>query len=147
MSYSPIYYNPQDAGPSSAVITPYTNASVSVAIPQAMCVSVNNSGLVTPLNVASQSSVNNLVGYANVRIPASTNGQIISSGRLLNYTTGLTIGTPLYVGTDGNPTNIVPSVGVNGFLSGYYVIFLGVLVANETSGIDIALFTQVIGTL
>ncbi len=125
------------------------NASAVAAIPQAQAVSANGSGSIGPLDVSSSSSVSNFVGYAISRIPASASGSIISAGRLLNFTTALSVGTPLYIGTDGNPTNIVPSVGVNGFESGDAVFFLGVLVQNQENhaSIDIALFTQLIGTL
>lgn len=148
MSYSPSSFNPQIAT-ASALVTTYTNASAITAIPQAQACSVNSSGLLVPMDVSSEASVNSFVGYANVRIPASAAGPIISNGRLQNITTSYPVGTAVYIGTDGNPTNIVPSVGVNGFVAGDYCVFLGVLVANETtpSEIDIALFTQVIGAL
>lgn len=148
MSYSPSSYNPQNST-ASAVATDYTNASSVTAIPQAQAVSINSSGLLVPLDVSSQASWQAFVGYAYVRIPASSLGQVIANGRLQNITTILPVGTALYIGTDGNPTNIVPSVGVNGFVSGDSVIFMGVLVPNEVtpSEIDIALFTQVIGVL
>lgn len=151
MSFSPFYFNQQGTGTSEGVVTNYTNASAITAIPQAMACSVNSSGLVIPLDVTSQTSVNKMVGYAASRIPVSVAGPIISNGRLQIYTNtnSYALGTPLYVGTDGNPTNIVPSAGVNGFSSGNYVIFMGVLVANEAnpSEFDISLFTQVIGVL
>jgi hypothetical protein len=149
MSYSPVSYNPQGTGSSTAVVTTYTNASASVAIPQGMAVATNSSGLVVPVDVTSQASVQSMVGYANVRIPTSTAGPVISNGRLQNITTSFTVGNPLWVGVDGNPTNIAPSVGVNGFVSGDFVVFMGVLVENELnpSETDIALFTQVVGTL
>jgi hypothetical protein len=148
MSYSPNSFSPQTAT-ASAVVTDYTNASAINAIPQGQACSINSSGLIVPLDVSSQPSWQGFVGYAQVRIPTSTLGPIIANGRLQNFTTALPVGTALYVGTDGNPTNIVPSVGVNGFVEGDMVIFMGVLVSNEANGseIDIALFTQLIGTL
>lgn len=151
MTYSPTYFSPQSTGSSESLITNYTNASGTTAIPQAMCCSVNSSGTIVPLDVTSQSSVNGLVGYANARIPASATAGVVSNGRLKLYTNSpaYALGTALYVGTDGNPTNVVPVIGSNGFVSGDYVIFMGVVVANEVnpSEFDIALFTQVIGTL
>lgn len=148
MSYSPQFFN-STTNIASALITDYTNASVITAIPQAQACSVDGSGLLAPLDVSSQSSWNNFVGYANVRISTSTLGPVIANGRLQNITTSFSVGTPLYIGKDSNPTNIIPSVGVNGFVSGDAVIFMGVLVQNETtpSEIDISLFTQIIGTL
>ena len=146
ISYNPL---PQISLSSESVITNHTNASVSAAIPQGTACSTNSSGMIIPLDVSNPTNYNAFVGYANVRIPASATGPVISNGRLLNFTTALAAGTPLYIGVNGAPTNIVPSVGVNGFQSGYAVFFLGVLVQNQTNDldIDIALFTQLVGTL
>ena len=148
MSFSPFSFDPQ-ISIASAIVTDYTNASSITAIPQAQACSVNGSGLIGPLNVSSQSSWSSFVGYANVRIDTSALGQVIANGRLKNITTILPVGTPLYVGKDGNPTDTIPSVGVGGFVSGDMIIFMGVLVPNETnnSEVDIALFTQMVGTL
>ena len=151
MSYSPTSYYPQSTGTAEGVSTTYTNASAVTAIPQAQAVAINSSGLIVPLDVTSQASVQAMVGYAAVRIPTSSAGQVISNGRLKLYTNtnSYPLNTPLYVDLTGNPTNIVPAVGVNGFASGNYVVFMGVLVPNEKNPLefDISLFTQVIGAL
>jgi len=149
MAYSPFAFNPESTGSAEALVTPYTNASAINPIPQAMACSVNSSGQLVPLDVSNQASFQAFVGYANVRIGTSASGPIIANGRLQNFTTSYTAGTPLYIGTDGNPTNIIPSAGVNGFVSGDACIFMGVVVVNETnpSEFDIALFTQVVGEL
>jgi len=115
-----------------------------------MACSVNSSGQLVPLDVSNQASWQAFVGYANVRIATSASGAIIANGRLQNVTTSYPVGTPLYIDTNGNPTNIIPSVGVNGFVSGDMVIFMGVVVANEANPMtekDFALFTQMVGTL
>lgn len=149
MSYSPVSFNPQGMGSSRQLITDYTNASLITAIPQAQACYVNGFGKIVPLDLTNQSNWSAFVGYANVRIPAGTLGQVISNGRLQNVTTSYTAGTALYIGKDANPTSIVPSVGVNGFVSGDMVIFMGVIVPNETNSLelDIALFTQFIDVL
>jgi hypothetical protein len=149
MSYSPVSFDEQGTGTSSGLVTNYTNASAITAIPQGQAVSVNSSGLIVPLDVSSQASWNNFVGYANARIPTSTSGTVIANGRLTNITTAYAVGTALYVDTNGNPTSTIPSVGVNGFVSGDAVIFYGVVVQNQInpSESDIAIFTQMVGTL
>ena len=151
MAYSPFSFNPESTGSAESITTTYTNNSSSTAIPQAMAVAANSAGLLVPLDVTNEASVNNMVGYANVRIAASATGPVISTGRLKLYTNSnsYALGTPLYVGLDANPTNIVPSIGVNGFTSGDYIVFMGVLVPNEVnpSEFDISLFTQIVGAL
>lgn len=151
MSYSPVSYNEQSTGTSEGLATTYTNASAVTAIAQAQAVSLNSAGLIVPIDVTSQASVNSMLGYASVRIPASATGYVTSNGRLKLYTNtnSYPLNTPLYIGLDGNPTSTVPSAGVGGFVSGNYCIFMGVLVPNEVnpSEFDISLFTQVIGVL
>lgn len=149
MSFSPFSFNPESSGSAIALVTDYTNASAITAIPQAQAVSVNASGLLVPLDVSSQASWSSFVGYANVRIPTSSLGPVIASGRLQNIITSYPVGTALYIDTNGNPTNIIPSVGVNGFVSGDICIFMGVVVQNEAnnSEFDIALYTQMVGVL
>ena len=148
MSYSPSSFSPQTST-SSAVVTNYTNASAITAIPQGQAVSANSSGLLTPLDVSSQSSWSAFVGYANARIPTSASGPVISNGRLKNVTTSYAVGTALYIDKNGNPTNIVPSIGTNGFVSGDMCLFMGVVVPNELnpSEKDLSLFTQLIAVL
>lgn len=149
MAYSPFSFNPESLGSARALVTDYQNASLSTAIPQGMACSINNAGKLVPLDVSNQASWQNFVGYAYVRIPASAIGPIIANGRLQNITTSYPIGSALYIDTNGNPTNIIPTYGVNGFVSGDMVIFSGVLVPNETNPLetDIALFTQMVATL
>ena len=148
LSYSPLYFSERDAGSSKQIINYYTNASPTTALPQGQALSVNSSGLLVPLDITNQISWSNFVGYAFVRIPTSSEGQVISNGRLVNFTTALAIGTPLYIGLDGNPTATIPSTD-NGFPSGALAIFLGVIVPNELnpSEKDISLFTQFIDVL
>jgi hypothetical protein len=149
MSFSPVSFNPQGTGSSRQVITNYTNASAINALAQGQACSVNSSGLLVPLDVSSEASWQAFVGYANARIPTSSLGPVIANGRLQNFTTSYTAGTALYIDTNGMPTSTIPSVGVNGFQAGDMVIFMGVIVPNETtpSEFDIAIFTQLVGTL
>jgi hypothetical protein len=150
MSFNPLNIGPQSKTSSIALVTNYTNASAIDAIPQGMaCSVIDSSGQLNPLDVSDNLSVSGRVGYAQVRIATSSEGPIISSGRLKHYTTALPVGTALYVGTDGNPTDIVPSIGVNGFLAGYAVIFIGIIVKSEDNPAskDIQLMTQLIGDL
>lgn len=149
MAYNPASFNPQGTGSAEAVVSNYTNNSSVTAIPQGQACSVDSAGNVEPLDVSNQASWSNFVGYANVRIPTSALGPVIANGRLRNITISYPVGTPLYIGTDGNPTNIAPSDGVNGFVAGDMCIFMGVVVQNELnpSETDIALLTQMIAVL
>jgi len=148
MSYNPLFTNTQFKGSSRSVITNFTNGTL-FAIPQGMAVSTDTAGNILPTDVNDQVSVQAMVGYANVRIPAGTVGPVIIDGRLENITTTFVVGDAVYVGTDGNLINYRPDYGVDGFVSGDFVIFVGVIVKNEFSLFqkDLQLFTDVIGQL
>ena len=151
MSFNPLNVGFHSKGSAVALTTTYVNGSAIDPIPQGtMCSVKDSSGQIIPIDVSSDTSVNSRVGLAESRIPTSSVGPVITNGRLENFTTAYPIGTPLFVGTDGAPTNIVPSIGVNGFLAGYAVIFLGIIVPNEKNpggSKDIQLMVQFIGDL
>lgn len=149
MAYNPASFNPQGTGSAEAVVSNYTNNSAITAIPQGQACAVDSAGNIEPLDVSNQASWSAFVGYANNRIPTSALGPVIANGRLKNITISYAVGTALYIDTTGNPTNIAPSDGVNGFAAGDMCIFMGVIVQNELnpSEKDIALFTQLIAVL
>ena len=145
MSYNPLNVGRQGKGSARQTITNYQNGFGST-IAQGTPVSTNGSGQIIPTDVASQSSVQAMVGYANVAIPNLAFGPVISNGRLENIVTAFSIGDAIYIGLGGTLINVKPDYGVAGFASGDHVVFVGCLVKNEfnPSFTDLQLFTQTI---
>jgi len=146
-------YNPNFTGASAAasrqLSTGYQNGTVST-MAMGTPVSTNTSGQILLTDVSSETSSLAFVGLTNIAIPSAASGEVVSSGRIENVTTGFSVGDPIWVGsTAGTLTNVKPDNGSNGFTSGDFVIFIGVLVKNEfnPSLTDIQLFTQLIGQL
>lgn len=96
-------------------------------------VSINSSGELSLINVASDQSSLSSIGIASEDIPDSSSGNIVISGRLANITTTFVFGDFLYVSKTGGLTDVAPSIGVDGFLAGDSVIKIGVIVKNATN--------------
>lgn len=150
MSYSPLFRGNSAQGASAATGSGYQNASGStfaIAVP----VSTNVSGHTLKTDVSSESSVEKWVGLASESTPNSATGQVISDGRLQNIPLGLgfAVGDPLWVGLAGTLTNQKPDTSLSGWMSGFWVLFVGVVVQNEfnPSNQDIQLCRQIIGQL
>ena len=148
MAYSPYFFNKNSTGTSQATGSSYQNGSGST-IAQGVLVSVNSSGQIAPTDTTSETSVLGIVGFTTVSMPNGSTAQIIDNGRLENITTSFIPGTHLYLDTTGNLTNIQPSVGVNGFIAGDFVVSVGMVVVNQfnPSLYDLKLMIAVIGQL
>jgi hypothetical protein len=127
MSYDPV--SPA-AVSSRKVARNYTNGSGST-LPQGTPIGTLSNGLVNIIDVSNKASVDGFVGFYNQDTPSAASGQVIDSGLLENLTTSFVIGSPVYISKTGTLTNIVPVAGSNGFISGDFVVFLGVIVMNE----------------
>ncbi len=150
MSYSPSSFNPQTAttfGNASG----YQNGTVStmaVATP----VSTNTSGQIVLTDVSDESLSEGWIGLTAVSLPSTAIGQVATDGRIQNIPSGLgfAVGDPIWVGnTPGTLTNVRPDLTVGGWVSGDYVLFVGVVVQNEynPSNQDIQISRQIIGQL
>ena len=114
-----------------------------------LIVSTNTSGQIEPVDVSDEASVLAIVGITAESIPSAATGNVVNGGRLEDVATGFSVGDALYVGSNGLLTNIKPTEGANGFVSGDFVIFVGVVVKNEfnPSDQDIQLMISVVGQL
>lgn len=133
MSYSPNFTNNTGAGAATSarkIARNYTNGSGG-SLPKGSPVGTLSSGLVDIIDVSDKASVDGFVGLYNQTTPNAASGQVLDSGLLEDITTSFSIGDPVYISKAGILTNIVPVAGSNSFVSGDYVIFLGVIVINE----------------
>lgn len=148
MSYSPFFRGENAKGSSRSTASGYQNASGGT-LAQGTPVYVNSSGQILAVDPSNQAKVLSMVGLLNVDTLDTEDGQVSDAGRLENVVIGYSVGTPLWVSKAGFLTNTSPSIGVNGFLAGDYVIFVGVVAQNEfnPSNKDIKLMITVIGQL
>lgn len=148
MGYNPLLRGSAPKISSRQTTTGYTNASGGV-IAQCTPVSINGSGQILPVDPSNEASVDAMVGLASVNIPNGANGPVTDCGRLENANISFPVGSPLYVSLSGFLQTDKPDIGVDGFASGNFVIFVGVVVKNEfnPANKDIKLMLTLVGQL
>lgn len=148
MSYSSAFRGLIGRGSSRQLQTGYQNASGST-LAQATPITINGSSQLVGVDVSSSASANKILGLCSTSIPNSASGEVVDHGRLENVSVGFSVGDALYVSKAGFLTNVVPSVGVGGFVAGDWVVFVGVVVKNEFNNLqlDIVISIQVRGVL
>jgi len=101
------------------------------------------------IDVTDEASANAIAGLIKANIANAEVGDIVNSGVIEDITTSATIGDIMYVSKSGDLTNIKPSIGVNGFITGDWVIRVGVIAKNNDNAIlkDILVNIQIIGEL
>lgn len=149
MSYSPFFLNQNSRGSTRSLTANFQNGSGSTLV-MAVPVSVNASSQLVPLNVSSEASTQAIVGLTSISIPNAATGSVVDSGRLENITTSFAVGDAVYAGKLNPLTNSKPNIGDSeGFTTGDFVVFIGVIVKNEFNPIlfDLKLMISVAGQL
>lgn len=148
MGYSPYWFSKNAAGASRGTASNFQN-NTGVTINKATPVCINSSGNMVPLDISNESTVLAMVGLTNAAIPNAAMGGVQDGGRLEDVSVPFSVGDPLWVSKSGGLTNNKPSAGSNGYVSGDFVIFVGMVVKNEftPSLKDIKLMISIIGQL
>lgn len=149
MSYSPYFLNSQALGSSRSTASNFVNASGFTMV-KGTPVAINSNGQIINIDVSNESLVLSFIGLTNVNLPSAATGGVQDNGRLEDVIyPSFNVGDPLWVSKSGGLTNIKPQIGVDGFLDGDWVIFVGVFIKNEfnTSLRDIKLAIEIVGQL
>lgn len=131
------------------VYIPVKNNSGS-PIAKGSVVSINSSGELQLLDVSVAANAEKVVGIASDSISNGATGLICMSGVVENLTTSLVFGDQVFASaTPGGLYGSDPVIGVDGFVSGDYVVRLGVIYQNAASPgqKDIAVNIHIVGTL
>lgn len=111
-------------------------------------VSVDSSGYMAIVDPSSEASSLGVVGVAGVAIANGASGSVITAGELQGFVTSLPYGTPIYVNASGALTSTKPDLSTPGFASGYFVVKMGTLKKNPTTGLkDFVINVQVVAQL
>lgn len=149
MTYRPFNVLIQQASTATyATSTSIVNASGST-ISALTPVRVNSLGQMQTIDVAVDTSALSIVGLTGADVINGASGSVITQGRLLDVTTSFAVGDYAYVSKTGTLTNVLPTIGVNGFLAGDFVIRVGVIAKNELDGNkkDIFVGISIVGQL
>ena len=143
-------YNPINRGvPTiSRAASRLTANNSGVLIAKATPVRVTSTGLAL-IDVSVESQVNGVAGLTNDAVSNASQGEVISGGLIEDITTSAAVGEPVYISKTGVITNIKPSVGSGGFVSGDWAIRVGVIAKNNNNPLlkDILVNIQIVGQL
>lgn len=111
-------------------------------------VTIDTNGNIVEVDVSIEDCLS-IIGIAKEDINDGAYGLVTTSGSLKGIITTAGMGSILYVAKDGLMTNTKPSTGVDGFISGDFVIRLGVLVkdSDNPSQKNLVVNIQVVGQL
>lgn len=101
------------------------------------------------IDLSVESNAISIIGVAAADIIDGASGSIVTSGRVLDITTTAGLDDLLWVSKSGTLTNSPPTVGVNGFAAGDFVVMIGVVVKNQTDAgkKDLIVHRQIVGQL
>lgn len=145
MTYNPTARGiPSLARAASRLLANNTGNTVAKATP----VRLSATGLL-PIDVSNESQANAIAGLTKIDITNLSIGEVVSSGILENISTSAGIGDIMYVSKSGDLTNIKPSIGVNSFVTGDWVIRVGAIAKNNDNPVqkDILVNIQIVGEL
>lgn len=110
---------------------------------------ITSLGKLQKIDVSSQTTCESIAGLVKENINFNSAGVIIPSGTLENITTSASFGDILYISKTGDLTNIKPDIGVNSFVTGDFVIRIGVVTKNLTTPTnkDLLISISIIGQL
>lgn len=119
-----------------------------MAIPQATPVKITSSGLGL-IDVSLEADIDAFAGVLKENSPNGQRGQVVSSGSIENISTPFPIGSMVYISKLGTLTNIKPSLGVNGFGEGDFIVKIGMIAQNVDNVLnkDLLVGIQIMGQL
>ncbi len=101
------------------------------------------------IDVSLEADVDALAGVISEDVSDEDNASVVQSGTIFNITTGVSVGSSVYVSKLGVLTDSKPQIGVNGFAEGDFVIKIGTIAKNNDnpSNKDLLVLIQIMGQL
>lgn len=126
MSFSYRSYSVPTLSRASAVLGKNNTGST---IPKATVVQINATDL-DLVDPSVEADVNATVGVTISSIANTQTGEVIDSGTIEDVTGTFTFGDTVYLSKTGTLTEDAPTIGVNSFVHGDYIIKVGVIIKN-----------------
>lgn len=123
-------YRPSAASNASSLSDTRVNNTGSTIL-KGTPVRLNVMGELDFVNVGLENEALGIAGLASVDIPNGANGFITLSGKITNITTTAVLGDLVWIAKSGGLTNLKPTIGIDGFVAGDFVIIVGVIGKNQ----------------
>lgn len=140
MSYNPNFSGIQGTASLSTSETNNTGSTLSKLTP----VRIAADGQIATIDVSVEAQALAIAGIVKDDISNSGSGTIINTGRIEDITTAGTFGDILYVSKTGGVTHIKPSIGVDSFVAGDFVIRLGIVTKNTSNPLNKDLIVNIL---
>lgn len=120
-----------------------------MTMPKGTAVRFNTAGDMDFINVSIEAHAFSCSGVTSNAISYLYSGTVITTGRVTNFTTTASFGDMMYIDKTGALTNIKPSIGVNSFLAGDFIVSVGVIAKNidNPTNKDLIVIIDVVGQL
>jgi hypothetical protein len=99
-------------------------------------VGIDALGEIQVIDVSVESSILSVVGLMMFDTNDGAEGELITGGRLTDVGAGFSLGNIVFISKTGGITNVKPSIGVGGFVSGDYVVQVGTVAKNKYNPLD-----------
>ena len=143
-------YNPNSRGlaPSAKQVGSLRSNQTGSTIPRGVPVKLTSSGL-DLMDVSVETDIDAYAGVLAADTLDLSTGTLVGSGVVENITTAFAVGSIVYINKVGLLTNVKPSIGVNGFGTGDFIVKVGMIAQNNDnpSNKDLLVQTQVMGQL
>jgi hypothetical protein len=146
MTYRPYFQIIAAVDPATVKSTLQNNSGLTVL--KHTPVKLNTNGELSLIDVSIDDDILNLVGISNEMILTGNAGEVVTQGKVKNITS-FSFGDYIYVSKTGGLTNVLPSEGVSGFVSGDWVVKVGTIGKNQDDPLlkDLFINIQIIGQL
>lgn len=147
-------YNPRlkgaviTAGATSSELPPRTNGSGG-SLNRTDPVRLDASGVVQKVDPAVEAQALACLGVAKDSVANAALVGIVTQGRLSDVTVSGTFGDSMFLSKTGGLTHIKPTIGVNGFVAGDFVVCIGIVVKNQDNPLltDLLVNVRLVGQL
>lgn len=144
MSYSPVFrgsVNDFSVGNSKTIGDEAVNLTGSLRS-RLTPVTINSLGDISVIDISSDSSLA-VIGVLSEDIDNLSSGSFVNAGIIEDITTSFDFGDVCYVSKAGILTNVKPNAGENGYISGDYLIRIGVIKKNKIDSLKKDLFVNI----
>jgi hypothetical protein len=135
-------------GVASSELPARTNAS-GASVTRTNPIRLDSNGDIQRVDPSIEAHVLACVGVAKDSVANSALCGIVTSGRLVDVTVPGSLGDTLFLSKTGTLTNLKPSIGVDGFVSGDFVLSIGIVVKNQDNPLlsDLLINIRLVGQL
>ena len=101
------------------------------------------------VDVSDEGDVNSVVGVLNSEVSDGGSATIVGAGKITDIGNTFNLRDGLFIAKDGTLTSTKPSIGVDGFVAGDWIVKIGVVTKNQVDPLDRDLIvnTIIIGQL